>query len=150
MRGSRNFRQGCPGQSNKKTPTTFFFVLFFKSSAYFTEVKWLIPKKTIIFQGFGGGPTFSRRVQRFPGGGGGGSNCFFPIETHITCDFPGGSGPPVPPPSGSALATSIRTYSCKTNKLQHIYTLGREAKKISIKIGNKQFQNKNHPVYHKF
>ena len=36
--------------------------------------------------------------------GGGGSNCLFPIETHITCDFPGGegSGPPVPP-SGSAL-----------------------------------------------
>ena len=29
--------------------------------------------------------------------GGGGSNCLFPIETHITCDFPGGSGPPVPP-----------------------------------------------------
>ena len=41
-----------------------------------------------IFQG--GGPTFSR------GGG--------PIETHITitCDFPGGSGPPIPPPSESA------------------------------------------------
>ena len=42
-----------------------------------------------IFQGGGGrGPTFSR------GGG--------PIETHITitCDFPGGSGPPYPP-SGS-------------------------------------------------
>ena len=44
---------------------------FFKSSAYFTEVKWLISKKTIIFQGSGGvqhfpgGPTFS-------GGGGGG------------------------------------------------------------------------------
>ena len=39
-------------------------------------------------------------VQLFPGG----SNCLFPIETHITCDFPGGggSGPPVPP-SGSAL-----------------------------------------------
>ena len=40
-----------------------------------------------------GGPTFTR---------GGGSNCLFPIETHITCDFPGGSGPPVPL-SGSAL-----------------------------------------------
>ena len=48
-----------------------------------------------IFQGGGGGPTFSR------GGG--------PIESHITitCDFPGGgggggSGPPTPPPpSGS-------------------------------------------------
>ena len=35
---------------------------------------------------FQGGPIFSR-----------GSNCLFPIETHITCDFPGGSGPPVPP-----------------------------------------------------
>ena len=40
----------------------------------------------------------------FPGGGGGGggwggggSNCLYPIETHITCDFPGGSGPPDPP-----------------------------------------------------
>ena len=34
-------------------------------------------------------------VQHFQGGGG--SNCLFRIETHITCDFPGGSGPPVPP-----------------------------------------------------
>ena len=40
---------------------------------------------------FQGGPTFSR------GGGGGRSNCFFPIETHKTCDFPGGYGPPAPP-----------------------------------------------------
>ena len=53
-------------------------------------------KENIIFSRFRkgskfvqGGPTFSR--------GGGGSNCLFPIETHITCDFPGGSGPPVPP-----------------------------------------------------
>ena len=34
---------------------------------------------------FQGGPTFSS--------GGGGSNCLFPIETHITCDFPGRGGP---------------------------------------------------------
>ena len=32
-----------------------------------------------MFQGGGG-------VQLFPGG----SNCLYPIETHITCDFPGG------------------------------------------------------------
>ena len=38
--------------------------------------------------GGGGGPTFSR---------GGGSNCLFPIETHITCDFPGGPDPLSPP-----------------------------------------------------
>ena len=41
-----------------------------------------------IFQGGGGGSSFFRR--------GGGSNCLFPIETHITCDFPGGSGPLYP------------------------------------------------------
>ena len=43
----------------------FFFFFFFLSSAYSSEVKWLISKKTIIFQG-------SRGVQLFPGGGGGG------------------------------------------------------------------------------
>ena len=32
------------------------------------------------------------------------SNCLFPIETHITCDFPGGSGSPVPPPPGDLRA----------------------------------------------
>ena len=43
-------------------------------------------KKTIIFQGFRGGPTFSRGVQML-----------ISIETHIICDFPGWSGPPIPP-----------------------------------------------------
>ena len=40
-----------------------------------------------MIQGGGGSNIFQ---------GGGGSNCLLPIETHITCDFPGGSGPPVP------------------------------------------------------
>ena len=66
----------------------------------------------------------SRGVQHFPGGSNffpGGSNGLFPIETHITCDFPGGSGPPVPPPlsfhllrmrASKALASPfIRAYS---------------------------------------
>ena len=85
MRESRNFRQEGVQVSLTKN----------------TEVKWPISKKSIFFKvpegvqhfpgGGGGGPTISR-------GGGGGSNCLFPIETHITCDFPGGSGPPVPPP----------------------------------------------------
>ena len=73
MRGSRNFRQGGggPGQSDKKALTTFFLVL-----SLFYSRKWLISKKTIIFQDSRGGPTFSR-------GGGptfsgvGGSNCLF-------------------------------------------------------------------------
>ena len=107
MYGSRNFRPGGPGQSDKKKADNFFFLFFFSSSAYFTEVKWLISKKTIIFQGSRGGPTFSRGggggSNFFQGGGGGGTNCLFPIETHITCDIPGGLRTPVPR-SGSALA----------------------------------------------
>ena len=77
MRGSRNFRHGGgrgggPRQSDKKKLwqrcfSLLFFLLFSKSSACFTEVKWLISKRNIIFQGSGGGPNFSR------GGGGGGA-----------------------------------------------------------------------------
>ena len=90
----QDFRQGGRGRVNltKKSPDN---VVFFWSSAYFTEVKWLISKKAIIFQGSRGSPTF-------PGGGGGsnlfqgGSNCLYPIETHITCDFPGCPDPLTP------------------------------------------------------
>ena len=48
MRGSRNFLQGGggPGQSDKKALTTFILVL-----SLFYSRKWLISKKTIIFQG---------------------------------------------------------------------------------------------------
>ena len=71
------------------------------------------------FSRFQRGPTFSRGGG---GGGsnffqGGGSNCLFPIETHITCDFPGGSGPPVPP-SGSALALTPQLSKAMTAHLQ--------------------------------
>ena len=85
-----------------------------------------VPEGVQHFQGgsniFKGG---GRGVQHFQGGsnffrGGGGSNCLFPIETHITCDFPGGSGPPVPP-SGSALEIHIQIY-----KLQNVKGLERK------------------------
>ena len=54
----------------------------------------LLPRK-LLFEGSRGGPTFSR------GGGGptffpGGVQMVIPIETHITCDFPGGGGGPDP------------------------------------------------------
>ena len=56
----------------------------------------VISKKTIVFQGFRGGPTFSK----------GGSNFFhgvqmlISIETHIPCDFLGGGVRNPYPPSG--------------------------------------------------
>ena len=39
---------------------------------------------------------FERGSNIFQGGGG--SNCLFPIETHITCAFPEGGGVPTPCP----------------------------------------------------
>ena len=115
-RSSRIFRQGGPGQSDKKALTTFFFLVL----SLFSEVKWSISNKAIIFQGSRGGPTFSRGVQLFPGVcGGGGSNCLFPIETHITCDFPGGGGgvrtPCPPPPLWICTCRSLDHYGCNTH-----------------------------------
>ena len=55
----------------------------FKENYHFLRLQ----RGSNIFQE--GGPTFSR--------GGGGSICLYPVETHITCDFQGGSGPPDPP-----------------------------------------------------
>ena len=48
-----------------------------------------ITEKSIHCQGSRGGPTFSRGVQLFPGWG---VQMQISIETHITCDFPGGGG----------------------------------------------------------
>ena len=108
MRGSKNFCQGGggggggPGQSDKKALTTFFFGLFFSPQLILQKSNGQFQRNLSFFKvpegvrhlsfpgGGGGGPTFSRV---------GGSNCLFPIDTHITCDFPGGGGsrPPVPP-----------------------------------------------------
>ena len=82
MCGSRKFRQGGggPGQSDKKSSDN-------------------VQRNLSFFK-------VSEGVQHFPGGGGPAfSSCLFPIETHITSDFPGGGGvrTPCPPPSGSAL-----------------------------------------------
>ena len=100
------------GQSEKKSSDNVFFVFFSpqlilqNSNGQFQRILsfFKVPEGVQHFPG-GGGPTFSRGggVQLFPGGG---SNCLFPIETHITCDFPGGVRTPCPP-SGSALDTSM-------------------------------------------
>ena len=99
MRGSRNFRQGGGVQVSltKKALTTFFFFFSFFSPQLILQKShgqfqrnlsfFKVPEGSNIFQG--GGSNFFQ----------GESNCLFPIETHITCDFPGGgSGPPVPRP----------------------------------------------------
>ena len=72
MRGSGNFCQGDPGQSDKKNLR--FLGVFFLSLLYRSI---MVNLKEISYSRF-------RRV--------GGSNCLFPIETHISCDFPGEGG----------------------------------------------------------
>ena len=115
MRGSRNFRQGGGGGggvqvSLTKKALTFFFCFFlvlslfyrsqmvnFKEIVHFSRFQ----RESNIFQGGG--------VQLFPGVGP--IQCLFPIEIHVTCDFPGGgrrSGPPAPPPSGSTLEAHLK------------------------------------------
>ena len=80
---------GGPGQSDKKSSDVFFFFFFSVLSLFFRS-QMVNFKENYHFSRFQGGPTFSR--------GGGGSNCLFPIETHITCDFPGGPDLLPPPP----------------------------------------------------
>ena len=99
MRGCRNFRQGGgggPGQTDKKALTTFFFFFFF----FFWSRVILQKSNLSFFKVPEGVQHFSGGAKLFPGGG---SNCLFPIETHITGNFPGGVPTPCPPPSGFAL-----------------------------------------------
>ena len=89
MRGSRNFHQGGEGpcQSDKKALTTIFLVL-----GLFYGSQMVNFKEIYRFSRLQMGSNFSRGSNFFQGV----SNCLFPIETHLICDFPEGSGPPAP------------------------------------------------------
>ena len=96
MRGFRNCCQGGPGQSDIKALTTFFslfFVFLVLSLFYWSQIVNF--EETYHFSRFQRGSNIFQRGPTFSRGGG--SNFLFPIETHITCGFPVGSGPPVPP-----------------------------------------------------
>ena len=69
------FARGVQARLPENSSDNVFFSFL---SSTFTVLRWFInglfKKTTIILQGFGGGeeiPTFSRRAQPFPGGGGG-------------------------------------------------------------------------------
>ena len=96
MRGSRNFRQGGPGQSDKKAKSSdnVFFLFFFGPQLILQKLNGQFQRNLSFFK-------VPEGVQHFPGRSnffqGGGSNCLFPIETNITCDFLGGVRTPCPP-----------------------------------------------------
>ena len=106
MRGSRNFRHGGgggggggPRQSDKNNSDSVvcLFFAFFLVLGLFYRSQMVNFKEKYHFSRF-------RRGSKFFQGGGGGGNCLLPIETQITCDFPGGSGPPGPSPLDPHLA----------------------------------------------
>ena len=91
---------GVQVRLTKKALTTFFSpqLILQKSNGQF--------ERNLSFSRFQRGSNNFQGVQLLPGGGG--SNCFYPIETHITCDFPGGGGPDPLSPSGSALEWEVK------------------------------------------
>ena len=66
-----------------------------------------------------GGPAFSKRGSNFFRGG---VQMLISIENHITCDFPGGSGHPIPPldpHKGSPDATVMVNQNLNKNEKYH-------------------------------
>ena len=116
MRGSRNFHPGGgggegPGQSDKKALTTIFLAL-----SLFYRSQMVNFKEIYRFSRLQMGSNLFQGVQLFPGV----SNCLFPIETHLICDFP--EGVPTPsPPSGSALGAAL---TASWLRLQYIISFG--------------------------
>ena len=82
------FRTVYPNRNHVTThPDVFFFFFFFSPQL-------ILQKSNGLFQRYLSFFKVPEGVQHFPGGGG--SNCLFPIEVHITCDFAGGGGGPDP------------------------------------------------------
>ena len=105
MRWSRNFRQGGSRSVWQKSSDNVFLVL-----SLFYRSQLVIFKEIDHFSRLQRGIKNFRGVQLFPGG----SKCLFPIETHITCDFPGGggSGSPVPPLDPHLIKTLFSYVPC--------------------------------------
>ena len=122
MCGSRNFWQGGGGGGvqARRPENSLDNVVFFgpQLNLQFTEgVQWFYYRETYtfprtqrgtnVFQGGGGGPTFSRGVQ-----------LLISIETHITCDFPGGGvRTPIPPLDPHMGLSKKSCYSALNSKI---------------------------------
>ena len=90
----------------KKSQTVLLLYFFFSPQLILQKSNGQFQRNLSFFKVLEG-------VQLIPGRG---SNCLFPIETHITCAFPGGGGGPDPlsPPSGSAL---VLTFHLSINEM---------------------------------
>ena len=104
---------GEGGGGSRSALTTIFLVL-----SLFYRSQMVNFKGTYRFSRLQMGSNFFQGVKLFPGA----SNCLFPIETHIICDFPEGVRTPCPPPhSGSALGAAL---TASWLRLQYIISFG--------------------------
>ena len=103
-----------PGQSDKKALTRFF--LFFLVLRLFYW--WLILKKTIIFQGSRGGPTFSRGGPTFPGG----VQLLIPYRNPYNLWFSRGGPDPMSPPLDPHLLNTLEWIYELTSCYYLLYT----------------------------
>ena len=118
MRGSRSFRQGGPGQSDKKALTTFFFFFFFLVLSLFYRSQMVNFKEIYHFS------RFQRGSNIFLGGGG--SNFFqgvqllIPYKNPYNLWFSRGGPDPLSPPlwirtwgyTGSSESTLVKMPRC--------------------------------------
>ena len=71
MHGSRNFRQGGPGQTDKKSSDVFFF-FYYSPQLIIRKSNGQFQRNLSFFMVPEGVQHFPSGVQLFPGGGGGG------------------------------------------------------------------------------
>ena len=124
MRGSRNFRQGCPGQSDKKKALTTFFFSFFcpqlilqKSNGQFQRnLSFLkVPEGVQLFPGVV--QLFSRGVQ-----------LLVPYRNPYNLWFSRGGPDPLPPLDPHLLCiSSLQCYSV-------LSTIAQALRIMSLKI----------------
>ena len=87
---------GGPVPTGRKQPGQLFFTVYKGVQWFYYRESYKYNFPSIQhFPGGGGGSNIHRGVLLFPGGEG--VQMLISIETHITCDFSGGSGPPISP-----------------------------------------------------
>ena len=118
MCGSRNFFTWGSRSDGQKTVWTFFFfyLVLYLITVYRGGPIVLLHRKLYFSKDPEG-------VQHFPVGnyfqwGGGGVHMLSSIETHITCNFPGGSGPPNPPPPPLCIRTWLYFFQILKNNFK--------------------------------
>ena len=127
MRGYRNFCQGGGGgggvqarlsENSSEVFSSFFLILNFNILQFYRGYPMVISKKTILFQGFRGSPTFSREV--------GGANAYF-YRNPYNLSFSRGESRPLSP---------LLTRSCSLSPSGSAHELPRENAHLMKDLGN--------------